>query len=60
MTFSLTELGCDVCRLEWFGLELKKLYVEHVIMPGEVNTHTGNRKPQKITTFIKVCLPYLE
>ena len=48
----------SVCRLLWWKLVLKKLFVEHVIIPTEPaagRDGVKKRKPFKLSFFIKVC-----
>ena len=48
----------SVCRLLWWKLVLKKLFVEHVIIPTEPAAGRDGvikRKPFKLSFFIKVC-----
>ncbi|XP_067940321.1 E3 ubiquitin-protein ligase RNF213-like [Watersipora subatra] len=52
---SLCDLATDElvsCRAQWLRLELKKLYVEHVIMPSKVDDRLGTRPAQQILPFL--------
>ncbi|XP_067937583.1 E3 ubiquitin-protein ligase rnf213-alpha-like [Watersipora subatra] len=45
--------GIDECRNIWTLLELKKLYVEHVVAPANVNKAPDKRKTYKLPSLIK-------
>jgi len=51
----MTAIFWSTCRTSWVLLELKKLYVEHVIVPSPVDQN-NKRSSHKLMFFLKVIV----